>query len=38
MDLNYYANNPSNDYCRNTITPKLGKLEKIFKEKIKAGI
>ena len=31
----YYENNPNQGYCRLVINPKLSKLEKIFKEKLK---
>lgn len=31
----YYENNPNQGYCRLVINPKLNKLEKIFKEKLK---
>lgn len=31
----YYDNNPNMGYCRLVINPKLDKLEKIFKEKLK---
>ena len=31
----YYDNNPNQGYCRLVINPKLDKLEKIFKEKLK---
>jgi peptide-methionine (S)-S-oxide reductase len=33
----YYENNPNQGYCRLVINPKLNKLEKIFKEKLKQG-
>lgn len=31
----YYENNPNQGYCRLVINPKLDKLEKVFKEKLK---
>jgi peptide-methionine (S)-S-oxide reductase len=31
----YYANNPSQGYCTFVIAPKLEKLEKVFKDKLK---
>jgi peptide-methionine (S)-S-oxide reductase len=33
----YYENNPNQGYCRLVINPKLDKLEKIFKGKLKQG-
>lgn len=32
---NYYANNPSNAYCRVVITPKIEKFRKVFKDLMK---
>jgi len=31
----YFENNPNQGYCRMVITPKVGKFEKVFKEKLK---
>ena len=31
----YYENNPNQGYCRLVINPKIEKLEKVFKEKLK---
>ena len=31
----YYAQNPSNTYCRIVITPKIKKFEKIFMDRLK---
>jgi peptide-methionine (S)-S-oxide reductase len=33
---NYYNNNPSKGYCAITITPKIEKFKKIFKDRLKA--
>ena len=32
---NYYNNNPSNNYCRVVITPKIEKFKKIFRDRLK---
>lgn len=33
---NYFANNPWSGYCRAVITPKVAKLRKLFKDRLKA--
>lgn len=35
---NYYEQNPKQGYCSFVITPKVEKFEKLFREKLKAGI